>query len=46
MAFGHMTRLITGQSNKDPVFQRRWHEFLHNLGANLVSAREKDPTSA
>jgi TetR/AcrR family transcriptional regulator len=46
MAFGHMTRLITGRSNKDPVFQRQWREFLHNLGVNLVSASEQDRTSA
>lgn len=37
MAFGQITRLVTGKSNTDPQFQREWEAFLRELGARLFA---------
>lgn len=41
MAFGQITRLVTGRSNSDPVFQREWTRFLREVGARLFNSKKK-----
>ena len=37
VAFGQMTRLVTGLAPGDPKFQRKYYEFLRALGARLLT---------
>ncbi len=37
MAFAQITRLVTGRAPTDPVFQRKWLDFLKALGATVVN---------
>lgn len=37
MAFDQITRLVTGRSSTDPVFQREWRRFLRILGRRLFA---------
>lgn len=38
MAFGQITRLVTGYSADDVRFRRRWHTFLRQLGLRFFGA--------
>jgi TetR/AcrR family transcriptional regulator len=38
MAFGQITKLVTGLSPEDVRFRRKWHDFLQQLGRRLFSA--------
>ncbi|MBI3938245.1 MAG: TetR/AcrR family transcriptional regulator, partial [Betaproteobacteria bacterium] len=35
IAFGQITRLVTGRSAADPRFQREWIKFLRQIGVLL-----------
>ncbi len=37
MAFGQITRLVTGRSSSDPVFRRQWSKFLREIGVRLFN---------
>lgn len=37
LAFGQITRLITGRDPTDPAFQKNWHQFLRTIGRMLFS---------
>ena len=41
VAFGQMTRLVTGLAPGDPKFQRQWYEFLQALGKRALSVKKK-----
>ena len=41
VAFGQMTRLVTGHAPNDPKFQRKWYEFLRALGERLLTVKNK-----
>ena len=36
IAFGQITKLVTGLSPTDPVFQKRWQQFLAEVGTALL----------
>ena len=38
MAFGQITKLVTGFAPEDVRFQRKWHDFLRQLGQRLFAA--------
>ena len=49
MAFGQITRLVTGRAATDPLFQNDWREFLRWVGQRLFAgtgARRKAPSGA
>ena len=46
MAFGQITRLVTGRAPQDPAFQREWARFLRVLGRRLAAPAAKRPRSA
>jgi hypothetical protein len=41
VAFGQMTRLVTGHAATDPKFQRKWYDFLRHLGDRLLTVNKK-----
>ena len=41
MAFGQITRLVTGRSSSDPKFQREWIRFLREIGNRLFTAHKR-----
>ena len=41
VAFGQMTRLVTGHAPSDPVFQRKWYDFLHYAGERLLTVKKR-----
>lgn len=40
VAFGQMTRLVTGHAPTDPKFQRKWYEFLRCVGDRLLTVKK------
>ena len=42
VAFGQMTRLVTGLAPGDPKFQRKYYEFLRALGKRLAAKAGAD----
>ncbi len=40
VAFGQMTRLVTGHAPTDPEFQKKWDAFLRCLGDRLLSVKK------
>jgi TetR/AcrR family transcriptional regulator len=39
---GAVTKTLTGLSPTDPEFERRWSEFLNQLGRKLEEAKKED----
>ncbi|OWT62071.1 TetR/AcrR family transcriptional regulator [Candidimonas nitroreducens] len=48
LAYGQITRMVTGKSPSDPAFQKEWHEFLQKLGERVLppSKVEKAPAKS
>jgi TetR/AcrR family transcriptional regulator len=40
VAFGQMTRLVTGYAPTDPRFQKEWYEFLRCVGEQLLTVKK------
>ena len=43
IAFGQITRMVTGRDGTDPAFQRQWMAFLEMLGQRLFGSVESKP---
>ncbi len=44
IAFGQITRMVTGRDGTDPSFQRDWMAFLERLGERLFQSAEPQPS--
>ena len=40
VAFGQMTRLVTGYASSDPRFRSKWYEFLRCVGGRLLTVKK------
>ena len=43
IAFGQITRMVTGRDGTDPDFQRDWMEFLAHIGERLFAVPSPQP---
>jgi TetR/AcrR family transcriptional regulator len=46
LAYGQITRMVTGKSPSDPSFQQEWREFLQQLGEMVLPPPAASPKGA